>query len=56
MTTWTPKTQESEAWTATAARVFVFDPNVFDRHPTFDTLTAGLWTEKSEDAEVWTPA
>jgi hypothetical protein len=55
--TWTPKTEQSETWTAQPGRVArLFDPYIFDR-AIFDTgTTAGVWDDKSEQAEVWTPA
>jgi hypothetical protein len=57
MTTWTPKTQQSETWTAETKAVRVFDPDVFDRNPIFDTgSSAGLWDAKTEQQEVWTAA
>ena len=56
--TWTPKTQQSETWTAAeTVLVRVFDPDVFDRNPIFDTgSSAGLWDAKTEQQEVWTAA
>ena len=57
MTPWTPVTPQSETWTATTQPVRVFDPDVFDRNPIFDTgFSAGLWDASSEQQEVWTPA
>lgn len=57
MTTWTPKTQQSETWTAHVREARVFDPDVFDRRPIFDTgFTAGIWDAKTEQQEVWTAA
>lgn len=55
MTTWTPKTQQSETWTSEDPLPRVFDPYVFDRAPVFDTGgTAGIWDAKTEQQEVWT--
>lgn len=57
MTTWTPKTQQAEAWTEQAQPVRVFDPYVFDRAPIFDTgPTGGVWDVAGEQSEVWTQA
>jgi hypothetical protein len=56
VTTWTPKTQQSETWTAAVEPIRVFDPNVFDRNPIFDTgPSSGLWDVKTIQAETWTP-
>jgi hypothetical protein len=55
--TWTPKTEQAETWTATTRPARVFDPDVFDRNPVFDTgFSAGLWEEKVIQAETWTQA
>jgi hypothetical protein len=55
MTTWTPKTQQSETWTAETQAVRVFDPFVFDRRPIFDTgETGGIWDGKTIQSEIWT--
>lgn len=57
MTPWTPVAEQSETWTETAVAVRVFDPDVFDRNPIFDTgSNAGLWSDQSVQSEVWTPA
>jgi len=58
MTTWTPATSQAEAWTAAEMVVVrVFDPDVFDRNPIFDTgSSAGIWDAKAEQQEVWTVA
>jgi len=55
MTTWTPKTENSNSWTAESIAERVFDPFVFDRLPTFDTgTTGGIWDEKSQPTSSWT--
>lgn len=55
MTTWMPKSKQIETWNAEAPPVRVFDPAVFDNDPIFDTGSiAGIWNEKSRQAEVWT--
>lgn len=55
MTTWTPKTEQAEVWTAVEPTTRVFDPAVFDNNPIFDTgVAGGYWPEKSKQAEVWT--
>ena len=55
MTIWTPKTQQSETWTAETQSVRVFDPYVFARNPIFDTgKVTGIWDDKTQQAEVWT--
>lgn len=55
MTTWTPKAQQAETWTAEQVPVRVFDPAVFDNAPIFDTGQAGgFWQTKATQAEVWT--
>jgi hypothetical protein len=57
MTIWTPKTEQVETWSEQAPAVRVFDPNVFDLSPTFDTGSpSGLWTTNTEQQEVWTAA
>jgi hypothetical protein len=57
MTTWVPKAQQSETWTATVQETRVFDPAVFDNNPIFDTGSpAGLWAARSEQPETWTEA
>lgn len=54
---WTPKTQQSETWTAQVQETRVFDPNVFDRAPIFDTGSpSGLWDWVAQQPEVWVPA
>lgn len=58
MTTWTPKTRQSETWArvVTEQHSRVFDPDVFDHDPIFDTGTpAGLWAERTRQPETWTP-
>jgi len=53
---WTPATQQSETWTAVARPGRVFDPNVFDRNPIFDTgFSSGLWDVNTIQAETWSP-
>lgn len=53
MTTWTPKTQQAETWTGEET-IRVFDPNVFDNTPIFDTFPAsGAWVAKTKQAETW---
>lgn len=56
MTTWTPKTQQAEVWTAADVTTGVFDPAVFDNDPVFDTArrAGGAWVVKTKQAEVWT--
>lgn len=58
MTTWTPATQQSETWTEEAQTPHrIFSPYIFSRRPVFATgPTAGVWDEKTEQAETWTPA
>lgn len=57
MTTWTPKTEQAETWTAAAADQRIFSPLVFDRKPVFATgSTGGVWDAKTEQAETWTVA
>lgn len=34
----------------------VFDPNVFDQYPIFDTGGPGVWTDKTEQTEAWAVA
>lgn len=54
--TWTPKTQQSETWTAEVQATRVFDPYVFDRSPIFDTgSVAGVWDATTTQSETWTP-
>ena len=57
MTTWTPKTQQGETWTATVRETRAFDPAGFDNTPRFDTgSSAGVWNARTEQPEVWTSA
>jgi hypothetical protein len=58
MTTWTPKTPQSETWTPNAGpAVRAFDPHGFDRTPRFDTgVSSGVWDARTEQAEVWVNA
>jgi len=57
MTTWTPATEQTEAWTGVDQTMRVFDPFVFDRAPIFDTgSTVGLWDAAAEPQEIWTAA
>ncbi len=54
MTTWTPKTKQSEAWTEARGR-FVFSPLVFSNYPVFDTMPGlSRWTDRVQQAEAWT--
>lgn len=54
---WTPKTQQSETWTAQVQQTRGFDPNGFANTPDFDTGSpAGVWTARTEQPEVWTAA
>jgi hypothetical protein len=55
MTTWTPKTQQAETWTAEQGRIIrVFSPLVFSRRPVFDTgPTAGIWDARIIQSEAW---
>lgn len=54
--TWTPKTQQSETWTAHTQEIRPFDPYGFSQTPDFDTgSTAGVWNDSAQQAEVWTP-
>ncbi len=55
--TWTEKTVQSETWTARAQQLRVFDPDVFDLAPIFDTgSSAGIWIARTEQSEVWAEA
>jgi hypothetical protein len=55
VTTWTPKTQQSETWTGETPAARVFDPFVFDRNPIFDTGSVeGIWDAKTIQSETWT--
>jgi hypothetical protein len=57
MTTWTPKTQQAETWTAAEADQRIFSPLIFDRKPVFSTgSSGGVWDEKTKQPEIWTPA
>jgi hypothetical protein len=64
MTTWTEKTQQSEAWTAISAEDYprAFSPRVFasrvvsGRRVFATGSPAGLWDARSEQAETWTVA
>jgi hypothetical protein len=59
MTTWTPKTKQSETWTAisTENRPRVFSPLVFAAWPVFATgVLSDFWTDKTAQSETWTPA
>ena len=59
MTTWTEKTEQSEAWTAQErnSRARVFSPLTFSVWPEFATgVSSDFWTEKTEQSETWTPA
>lgn len=54
--TWTPVTKQSESWTS-LADPRVFDPDVFDNNPIFDTGSAtGVWTARTQQSETWTDA
>ena len=65
MTTWTPKTQQGETWTANTPGLRVFSPLVFS-HATHNSLhvfdlgngAAGVeaWYRVSAQSETWTPA
>jgi hypothetical protein len=57
MTTWTPVTKPSDAWTAQAHQpVRTFSPYTFSRRPVFDTgPTAGIWDISDKPAATWTP-
>ena len=55
--TWTNNTAQSETWTDNDPPLRVFDANVFDPTPTFDTGPAsGYWTAATEQAETWVAA
>lgn len=67
--TWTAKTPQAESWSATNqqsetwiseardSRPRVFSPLVFAAWPVFATgVLSDFWTEKTEQAEVWTAA
>lgn len=52
---WLPAAAQVETWAAIQRPPRVFDPDVFDNNPIFDTGTkAGTWDEKSKQPEVWT--
>lgn len=62
MTTWTPKTEQAETWTATLRQTRVFSPLAFslDEFNGVDVFAigspAGIWTEAGQNDEVWTPS
>lgn len=53
--TWTPKPKQSETWTTDPQTIRVFDSDVFENAPIFDTYHAGVWHDKTNPSEVWTP-
>lgn len=56
MTTWTPKTQQSETWAAVTRPVpgYGFAPG-FAARPAFAIAsTSGLYTENTKQPETWT--
>jgi len=55
MTTWTPKTEQSETWTEENQNLRTFSPYTFSRRPVFDTgPTSGVWDARTQQAETWT--
>jgi hypothetical protein len=54
---WDDATTDVEIWTAETLADRVFDPTIFALDPIYDTGTvAGIWTERTKQAEVWTLA
>jgi len=51
---WDDTSQQVEIWSSQDL-VRVFDANVFENNPIFDTGTSsGVWTERTKQPEVWT--
>lgn len=63
MTTWTPATEQSEAWTTSTVNRTLFSAIVFSNATynskyvfAFDLSGAESWRRKSVDVESWTAA
>lgn len=58
MTTWTPATQQPETWTENPPDTLGAGFSLgFAARPAFAiAIRAGIWTQRDEQSEVWTPA